>query len=343
MTEHLDTLVVLWPTWALVTTIAISVLALGKGADVLVEDAVAISLQWGIPSVVVGATVVSLGTTTPEAAVSVLAAVQGESGLALGNAVGSIICDTGLILGIACLISPLPFDRVIAARQGWVQLGCGVLLVVVCLPWMSLGSVFTLGGLLPQAGGWVFLMMLGLYMSWSVQLARQVREGDRNARDESQNSLRPKMATFVSLTVAVAVVVISSFFLISSATEIAERLEVPPSIIAATLVAFGTSVPELVIVVTATLKGQGELAVGNVIGADILNVLFVAGAAAAVTPGGLVADPHFFALQFPAMLFVLTVFRMGTLTASDDILKRPFGCVLLATYVVVTVVSYLLS
>lgn len=340
MTEYLDTLLALWPTWALAVTIAVSILALGKGADVLVEDAVAISLQWGVPSVVVGATVVSLGTTTPEAVVSVLAAVQGEAGLALGNAVGSIICDTGLILGIACIIAPLPFDRAVADRQGWVQFGCGVLLVAGCLPWMSLGSVFAEGGLLPQAGGWVFLALLGLYMRWSVQLARQVTE---RRHDETEDGFRGKTATFASMTVAVAAVVISSSFLISSATEIADRIDVPPSIIAATLVAFGTSLPELVIVLTATLKGQGELAIGNVVGADILNVLFVAGAAAAVTPEGLAAEPHFFMLQFPAMLFVLVVFRVGTLTARDGILKRPFGYVLLATYVVVTVVSYLLS
>ncbi len=343
MTESLDTLLAVWPTWALVATIAISILALGKGADVLVEDAVAISLQWGIPSIVVGATVVSLGTTTPEAVVSVLAAVKGESGLALGNAVGSIICDTGLILGIACIISPLPFDRIVADRQGWVQWGSGLLLVLICLPWTSLGSAFTEGGVLPQAAGWALLALLGLYMRWSVQLARQVKQDDASGHGEAHDEYRGKTATFFSLVVAVAVVVIASSFLISSATEMADRLEVPPSVIAATLVAFGTSLPELVIVITATLKGQGALGVGNVVGADILNVLFVAGAAAAVTPAGLAAEPHFFMLQFPAMLFVLTVFRVGTLTAKDSVLKRPFGFVLLTTYVVVTVVSYLLS
>ena len=185
MTEYLDTLLALWPAWALVATIVVSILALGKGADVLVEDAVAISLQWGIPSVVVGATVVSLGTTTPEAVVSVLAAMKGESGLALGNAVGSIICDTGLILGIACVISPLPFDKVVADRQGWVQFLSGVLLVAACLPWASLGSAFAEGGLLPQAAGWIFLALLGLYLRWSVQLASRVKQSDASGVGEA--------------------------------------------------------------------------------------------------------------------------------------------------------------
>ena len=117
-------------------------------------------------------------------------------------------------------------------------------------------------------------------------------------------------------------------------------LEVPPSIIAATVVAFGTSLPELVTAVTAARRGHGELAVGNIVGADILNVLFVAGAAAAVTPGGLVAGGHFFKVLFPIMLFILIVFRIGVL-ASGHWLKRPFGFILLAAYIFSTVVSYL--
>ena len=134
-------------------------------------------------------------------------------------------------------------------------------------------------------------------------------------------------------------VVVSSKLLIPLVRETALRLAVPESIIGATLVAFGTSLPELVTAVTAVRKGHGALAVGNVIGADILNVLFVAGAAAAVTPGGLMAPAHFFRLLFPAMLLVLAVFRIGVLTSGTH-LKRPFGIVLLAAYTAVTLISY---
>ena len=100
--------------WApLFLLIAFTLSTLGKGADVLVEEAVTLSERWGMPKVLIGATIVSLGTTMPEAAVSVLAAIKGSADLALGNAVGSIICDTGLILGLATLIAPLPLDRAI--------------------------------------------------------------------------------------------------------------------------------------------------------------------------------------------------------------------------------------
>ena len=340
MTEYLDAIVETWPSWALLVSLAVGILVLAKGADVLVEDAVAISLQRGVPSVVVGATVVSLGTTTPEAVVSVLAAVQGRSELALGNAVGSIICDTGLILGIACLISPLPFDRSMVNRQGSVQLASGLLLVVACVPWGQPLGVTTEGGVLPQFVGWLFLALLAVYLRWSIQLARDAPL-DTHLKDHNPPSAH--LRTAVSIVVAIMVVVVSSSLLISAATEMAVRFNVPSSVIAATLVAFGTSLPELVIVVTAALKGQGGLAIGNIIGADILNVLFVAGAAAAVTPSGLVADPSFFLLQFPAMLFILALFRLGTLTSRTSTLRRPLGAVLLGAYLFVTVTSYLSS
>ena len=340
MAEYLDSLVVTWPWWALMLTIAVSILALGKGADWLVEDAVKISLRWGVPQVVIGATVISLGTTTPEAVVSVLAAVNGRSEMALGNAVGSIICDTGLILGIGCLITPLPLDPRVVNRQGWAEIATGVLLVAACLPWADPLSAFSGGGRLPQAVGFLLLGLLVLYLGWSVHLAR---EAPAEAPLDAEAGRRTLLWTAMSLMAGLATVVIASSLLIPSAAELANRLNVPPSIIAVTLVAFGTSLPELMVVVTAARKGQGDLAIGNVIGADILNVLFVAGAAAAVTPGGLEADHYFFLMQFPAMLLLLAIFRVGISTARDGKLERPFGLALLGTYLAVTLTSYLLA
>ena len=340
MAEYLDNLVTAWSWPALVAMIVVTIVMLAKGADWLVENAVAVSVRWGVPRIVLGATVISLGTTTPEAAVSVMAAFQGRPGMALGNAVGSIICDTGLILGIACLIAPLRFDPLVVKRQGWVQFACGFLLVVACLPWTDPIAVFTTGGRLPQIGGLIFLGLLTLYMAWSVGLARKAAAGEGLAAGAARFGLARSV---FSLVAAVAIVVITSSLLIAAAAEIANRFSVPPSIIAATLVAFGTSLAELTVVVTATLKGHGELAIGNVIGADILNVLFVAGAAAAVTPDGLPAHNVFFFMQFPAMLFILIVFRLGIWTARDGTFRRPFGFVLLGTYLFVTVISYLFS
>lgn len=312
--------------------IAASLFAIGKGADILVEQAVLLARNWGMPTLLIGATIVSLGTTMPEAAVSVLAAIQGKPDLALGNAVGSIICDTGLILGVAALLRPLPLDRRVINRQGWIQVACGVTLVLATLPFGNLGRIFEQGGNLPQVTGFVFLGFLALYMWMNVAWAR--RSGGTELEQEIGQAIGSAVnvpLTLLKLFAGIAIVIVASWILIPSVEEAALRAGVPKGVIAATLVALGTSLPELVTAVTATLKGHGELAIGNVIGADILNVLFVAGASAAVTTAGLNAPAAFFSFQFPAMLLVLAIFRVGVAFCKTS-LGRGFGVMLLAVY-----------
>lgn len=327
----------LHPVW-LGGVIVASLAVLAKAADWLVEEAVELSQRSGIPKTIVGATIVSLGTTAPEAAVSVFAAIEGRPGLALGNAVGSIICDTGLILGIACLLAPLKLDRKIVNRQGWIQLGAAVALVVLCFPWTAPGEVFSKGGNLAQWAGVALLLALAVYMWQSIRWARQ---GITLAEDEHESESGVTTSVVVmKLAGAIAIVVLAARVLIPAISEAAARMHVPESIIAATLVAFGTSLPELVTAVSAARKGHGELAVGNIVGADILNVFFVAGAAASVTGTGLTAGGHFFLVLFPMMLLILLIFRAGIIF-SGDYLRRPFGYVLLLSYAVYMVISYL--
>ena len=326
-----------WTLLALV--IAASLAVLGKAADWLVDEAVVLSERSRIPKAVVGATIVSLGTTTPEAAVSVFAAIEGRPGLALGNAVGSIICDTGLILGLACIIAPLRLDRNIVNRQGRIQIGAAVALVAACFPWANPSAVFSRGGNLPRFVGFIFLAALVIYLWQSIRWAR-AENGGVSLEEHEGDAGASLFLVVAKLLGSVALVVISAQVLIPAVGEAATRMQVPESIIAATLVAFGTSLPELVTAVTAARRGHGELAVGNVVGADILNVLFVAGAAAAVTPAGLVAGGHFFLVLFPVMLFILITFRIG-IFVSGDWMKRPFGFTLLAAYGVYLIVSYL--
>jgi cation:H+ antiporter len=143
----------------------------------------------------------------------------------------------------------------------------------------------------------------------------------------------------IRLLLGVCLVIVASQLLIPIVRTTALCLSIPQGIISATLVALGTSLPELVRAITAVRKHHGELAVGNVIGADILNILFVAGASAGVTSQGLLAPPHFFTVLFPAMFFILVVFRL-TILLSGDKLKRSFGVALLGAYLVTTYVSY---
>ncbi len=339
MEEALHNFMAELPWWMLLVVIAVSIAVLGKGADWVVGEAVVLSERSGIPKVVVGATVVSLGTTTPEAAVSVFAAMQGKPDLALSNAVGSIICDTGLVLGVACLISPLPLHGKIVLRQGF-QVITGVLLVVACWPWTDPLSAFTAGGHLSQVWGFVFVVLLVWYLWRSVRWARQDRSAVHLEEFEADAS-KPVPAVVAKLVFGLVLIVLAAQVLIPAVEVFATLIGVPRAVISATLVAFGTSVPELVTAVTAARRGHGDLALGNVIGADILNVLFVAGLSAAVTEAGLAVDPHFFRILFPGMLLLLATFFVAILKSGKE-LKRPLGFVLLAVYGLVTILNFVL-
>ena len=318
--------------------LALSLYTLGKGADILVDNAVALSLRWGIPKMVLGATIVSLGTTLPEASVSTLAAIKGNADLALGNAIGSIIADTGLIIGIAALLGTVPVDKRLIHRQGTVQFSAALLLTVAALPFFSAGRE----GTIYQWMGWVFVALLIGYMYISFRWAKESAAGNENADDSLPEAEKPLFFQLLFLALGIAVVVLSSKILIPAVEVSAVKAGIPQSIIAATLVAFGTSVPELVTAITAVKKGHGELAAGNIIGADILNVLFVLGVAAAVTPAGIHVPIGFYYVQFPTMLLVLGIFRFCS-TRKSGVITRLQGFFLFIFYIAYVILNFVLK
>jgi cation:H+ antiporter len=316
-----------------ILVVVVTLVTLSKGADIFVDEAVSLSVHWRVPKMIIGTTIVSIGTTLPEAAVSVMAAIKGNPDLALGNAIGSIIVDTGLILGIAAMIGKLPIDRRTVNRQGNLKVLAGILLAVASIPFVSKAS----GGNISQFMGFVFLALLCIYIVTSIKWGQASSISTEVIKEERI----PVVLQLLKFSLGAAIVIISSRILIPSVEITASRIGIPQSVIAATLVAFGTSLPELVTAVTAVKKGHGELAIGNVIGADILNVLFVVGAAAAVTKGGLVVPVEFFRLHIPTMLILLFVFRAFVTKRFKEITK-PMGLVLLGIYVVYIFISYAL-
>ncbi|MBN2880119.1 MAG: calcium/sodium antiporter [Clostridia bacterium] len=331
------------PTLILALAIAVMLYILSKGADILVDNAVSLSIHWGVPKMIIGATIVSLGTTLPEATVSVLAALKGNPDLALGNAIGSIIADTGLIIGLAALLGTLPVDRIIVKRQGRIQLAAGFLLAIVCLPFLSRNN-----GNISQMVGLLFIALLIIYIYFSIRWTRNplsINSPDpSHANNNTSSSVLveekgPLIVQIAKLFGGILLVIASSKILIPSVEITAVRIGIPQSIIAATLVALGTSLPELVTAISAVRKGHGELAVGNIVGADILNVLFVVGSAAAVTSGGLDVPIDFYKLQIPTMLIILFVFRIFTRGKNEKITKLE-GSVLLSIYITYIVLNY---
>ncbi len=354
------------PQWLLLLLALIGMAGVIKGADWLVEGAAGIASKLGMPKIVIGATIVSLGTTSPEAAVSVLAAWQGDAGLALGNGVGSIITDTGLIFGLGCLMTRLPADRFVLKRQGWVQFGSAVLLAGLCFGLYAIHGDALLADGSPAAKlgrpiGVLLITLLVAYMAMSIKWSRQHTDavprlhgplhddiGQVPVEDETHPG-KPFTSLILMGLVGLAIVIVSGDMLVSSVSQVAVIWGVPKAVIAATIVAFGTSLPELVVGITAIRKGHPELLVGNVIGADILNVLFVIGAAALakplpITEPGTAQPLIFLWLHLPTMLIMLTLFRVYISRATRvGSFSRWMGAPLVVMYVAYTIIGYVVS
>jgi len=375
------------PWWHTGVLCVVAVVTMGlviKGADWLVEGAAGVAGRLGMPNVVIGATIVSLGTTSPETAVSVLAAFSGNAELALGNGVGSIIADTGLIFGLGCLLaSRLPADKFILVRQGWVQFASGALLTAWCV------GKYLIDGRDAQLVWWfgvACLAALAWYLWASVRWAKRrklierdelgavagrktgampgVPHADDPAASEdhipdlpheyehAHAAERPWLTLVVTGLGGLALVLLGGDAFVQSITVLAERFGVPQVVIAATIVALGTSLPELVVGLTAVFKGHGGLMVGNVIGADILNVLWVVGLSSI---GGAIAGyglpiapgegfPLVLGLQLPTMMAMLILFRLFIVKANKDgQFSRWMGVPLLAMYVAFLVLNFALS
>lgn len=330
------------PFWILFLLIAVSIAVLVKGADLVVEKAVTLASRFNLSKVLIGATIVSIGTTLPEAAVSIMAALAGTPDMAVGNAAGSVICNFGLILGLSVLLAPAVFDPATVRRHGRVQLATALLLPATVLLFRSPDG----GGRIPQSAGLLYIILLTGYIALSVYWARRGIPLPGAAPDSERNAplYRPRRSaskTMAELLLGIALVVGGSRLLVPAVQEAALRLQVPDAIVAATLVAFGTSVPELATAIAASRKGHSELAVGNVIGANVLNVLLVIGMSAAIVPGGLQASQRAVVFLIPAVALISLVLWVGVVSQGGRAGRR-FGALLLLLYGSIVAAGYLI-
>ncbi len=324
----------------LLLIIALCIALLSKGADWMIDGVVDLARRTGLPKIVIGATVVSLGTTLPEAFVSVMAAYMGNPGLALGNGVGSIIADTGLIFGLTCVIAAVPVNRFILDRTGWVQVGSATLLVLIAVAMLITAPA----GTEPQLGRWIGCLFLTLLLAYLYRTYRWARQGGAAASGgelDSGEALMSLGRSWTLVLVGLLMVVVGARILVPSASELAMRIGVPDDVIAATMVAFGTSLPELMTAIASVRKGHPEIMVGNIVGADVLNVLFVIGAAAVATP--LAIPANFYSFHFPAMLVILYSFRLFISTNRSGVFHRWQGIWLLSVYALYVALQYALN
>lgn len=295
------------------------------GGDRLVDAAVAIARKLGIPQIVVGATIVSLGTTLPEILVSTTAAFDGSAAIAAGNAFGSIICNTALIAGLTQTIRPS--GKVEFASIAWRSA-----FFFVTLIGMNVYGYVT--GAFNRPAGIVMLLLFVLYAYLNMKRS-SAEGGDEEAGEDGQEVSLPKQ--LLILAVCAALLYVGANLLVDNGIFIAEAIGVPERVIAVTFIALGTSLPELVTSIMSLIKGYGNVGLGNVIGANILNMLLVIGIPSAIA--GIPLERSTVTVDMPLSLLVMAVLLAPILIRKKS--SRLQGVALLGIYTAYCVVSFL--
>lgn len=294
------------------------------GGDKLVDAAVAIAKKLGIPQIVVGATIVSLGTTLPEILVSTTAAFDGSAAIAAGNAFGSIICNTALIAGLTQSIRPS--KQVESSSLSW----RGAFFFIVLIALNICGYVT---GAFSRPVGIVLLLLFVVYAYLNV--IRASSEGD--SEEENKNSDKVSIPVQLLILVVCAVLLfVGANLLVDNGILIAEALGVPERVIAVTFIALGTSLPELMTSVMSLIKGYGNVGLGNVIGANLLNMLLVIGIPSAIA--GIPLERSTVAVDMPLACLVMAVLIVPILIRKKS--SRIQGIALLCIYAVYCVASF---
>lgn len=284
-----------------------------KGGDWFVDGATGLARRFGLSELLIGATVVSIGTTLPEVMVSASSALSGHGELAYGNAIGSVICNTALIAALSTAIRPGRAD------PKSLRLPVSFFFLAAVL---YAGIAYGRGTFLRLDG----LVLLGIFLVYMVCTVLQMKSGAQTAQTPEAHPLSPSRCVLL-LAAGALLIAVGADLLVDNGTRIAQALGVPESVIALTFVALGTSLPELFTSVAAAAKGNADIAIGNIVGSNIFNILFVVGVSALITPVPFSAQ--FYADMWTAaaagvMLFVCSI--------KGRKLGRPGGIAMLAGY-----------
>ena len=291
-----------------------------KGADLFVEGASKIAAKFKIPLIVIGLTIVAMGTSAPEAAISISAAFQDAAAISIGNAVGSNIMNILLILGVSALITNLkikpntlrfeiPFVVVITA-------------VLLLLGWI--------GGGLDKIDGVIMLLLFAAFLGYLFYLAK--KGDDSSADDVPELTEKDKLPILIIITlIGLVSIVLGSDLTVSAAKNIAQTIGIDDRTISLTVVAFGTSLPELITCIAASLKKKSDIAIGNIIGSNIFNILFVVGLASVFSPSVM---PYGQAFVIDTIVAIAAAVILGLLVLRKKELSRIGGVIMLVAYAV---------
>lgn len=312
------------------------VLLLIKGGDWFVDSAVGIAKRFRVPEIIIGATIVSIGTTLPEVMVSVTAAVNNNGAIAYGNAIGSIICNTSLIAALTIAIQPAPVNKKAIATP--------ILFFFIASAIYMVAAYFF--GRFDRWLGIVMIVVFGIYMTTTIYsgFKNPVQNTEQESEDLANSSF---IKDIILLVISAGLIAIGADMLEASSVSLATMAGIPTEVIGVTVVALCTSLPELVTAVTALAKGHGALSLGNIIGANIFNLVLVSGAAVTISPFVVPEGSKLFGfnasqiLEIPLMLVVMALMTLPAFFKGK--LRRWQGVTLLGIYVAFVVLQVLIA
>ncbi len=322
--------------------LAFGLILLIKGGDWFVDAASSIAKRFHLPELLIGATVVSIGTTLPEVMTSAMGAIAGSGAIAYGNAIGSIICNTALIAATTIAIKPGKVDK-------------KTLVFPVCAFFVTALFYVLIAYTSKEFARWTGIVLLLAFVAYMVINVINMKKNPTQEEDEplecelAEESDAPASSfgivkDIIMLVVGALVIAVGAYLLVENATLIAEDLGMPESVIALTVVAIGTSLPELVTAITSLVKGHGALSLGNIIGANIFNLVLVSGAAITISPFTVPLSSVLFGcnaslvLDIPVMLAVMALMTLPPLFRGK--LSRWQGITLLAIYAAFMVLQF---
>ncbi len=317
-----------------VVLFAAGLVLLIKGGDWFVDGATGIARRYHVPELLIGATVVSIGTTLPEVMVSAQSALTGHGEIAYGNAIGSIICNTALIAAITIAVTPQSVNRKTIRTP---VIFFFVAAAIYCFTAYFIGFFY-------RPLGMILLAVFLLYMFITVgQMKDQPQQA---AEPEEEEEERPLWKDLLLLVVGAVLIAVGANLLVDNGTLIAEGLGVPESVIALTFVALGTSLPELVTAITSLIRGHGALSLGNIIGANLFNLVLVSGVSVTLSPFAVPASKVVaginasLLIDIPVMLFVMSFMTLPALIRGK--LTRAQGIILLIVYFAFCILQFVL-
>ena len=317
----------------------VGLVCLIKGGDWFVDGASSMARKFHLPELLIGATVVSIGTTLPEVMVSTMSALSGHGEIAYGNAIGSVICNTALIAAITIAVRPGPVDpETLRIPVAFFYIAAAI----YCVAAYAMGRFTRPMGLIMLA---VFLAYMIVNVRSMKADAEETQESEVPAAKAGKEEKDVSMGKILLLLVAgAALIAVGANLLVDNGTLIAQAFGVPESVIALTFVALGTSLPELVTAITSLAKGHGALSLGNVIGANVFNLVLVSGVSVTLAPFVVPQSAVFMGhnsslvLEIPVMLLVMSILTIPSLIRGK--LTRRQGILLLAIYAVFCAIQF---